>query len=154
MIITDGPRRLQPATDNDLEFARELTRVNMRVYYLRYGLVWQPEAFDAEWSKRESYLVIQADQVVGFVGVTLETDYLYVRDVQLIEAHRRQGVGTWVMTCVAQMAIDRGCTNVRLKVFKSNPAVELYHRLGYLHVGQEAALWWMECAVNQQMSQA
>lgn len=152
MSIKDRPFRLQPATDDDLAFARELTRVNMRVYYLRYGLVWQPEAFDTEWPKRESYLVMQADQVIGFLGVTRETDYLYVRDVQLMEAHRGEGVGKWVMICVAQMARDRGCASVRLKVFKSNPAVEFYHRLGYFQVGQEPALFWMERAVDQQKS--
>lgn len=147
--IKGKPLRLQPATNEDLAFARELTRVNMREYYIRYGLVWQPEAFDAEWPRRESYLVVQAGRAIGFLGLTIESAYLYVRDVQLIEAYRGEGVGEWVMTCVAQMATERGCASVRLKVFKSNPAVGLYARLGYLHAGEEAALFWMERVVNQ-----
>lgn len=142
---------MQPAADSDLAFARELTRVNMRDYYLCYGLVWQPQAFDAEWPRRESYLVIQSGKPIGFLGLTLETGYLYVRDVQLIEARRGEGVGQWIMTCVEQVAIAQGCASVRLKVFKTNPAVRLYRRLGYMHVGEEAALFWMERAVHQSL---
>lgn len=141
--------RLRPATDQDLTFARELTRVNMRDYYIRYGLVWQPEAFDAEWPRRESYLVEQAGRAIGFLGLTTESHYLYVRDVQLVEAYRGEGVGQWIMTCVVQMARDRGCESVRLKVFKSNPAADLYLRLGYFYVGEEPAQFWMERPVNQ-----
>ncbi len=141
--------RLMPAADEHLHFARELTRVNMRDYYARYGLIWQPEAFDAEWPTRESYLIEKAGQVIGFLGLTTEKGYLYVRDVQLIEAYRGEGVGAWVMEWVAQMAWDRQCASSRLKVFKSNPAIGLYLRLGYTQVGEEAALFWMERAVDE-----
>lgn len=138
------PLRLQPATDEHLAFARELTRVNMRDYYLRYGFVWQPEAFDLEWPTRESYVVELAGQAVGFLGLTQENDYLYVRDVQLVEAWRGVGVGAWIMTRVTQMARKRACKRIRLKVFKSNPALALYLKLGYRRVGEEPALFWME----------
>ncbi|NBB09579.1 GNAT family N-acetyltransferase [Pseudomonas sp. SLFW] len=138
------PRRLAPATDETLAFARELTRVNMRDYYSHYGLVWQPEAFDTEWPNRESYVVEQAGKAIGFLSLTLESDYLYIRDIQLIEAYRGEGVGQWVMVWVLQLARARGCARVRLKVFKNNPASGLYLRLGYRHVGEEPALYWME----------
>jgi GNAT superfamily N-acetyltransferase len=135
---------LHPATVEDLAFARELTRVNMREYYALYGLIWQPEAFDAEWSLRESYRVYKGDRGIGFLGFTVERDYLYVRDIQLIEAYRGEGVGAWIMGWVRRVAKERGCESVRLKVFKNNPATALYRRLGYMSVGEEAALLWME----------
>ncbi|MFK3795736.1 GNAT family N-acetyltransferase [Pseudomonas sp. NPDC088444] len=136
--------RLSPAKAEDLAFARELTRANMREYYARYGLIWQPDAFDAQWWTRESYLVEKEGAVIGFLGLTIERGYLYVRDIQLIEAHRGEGVGAWVMDRVSQMARDRGCGRTRLKVFKSNPATDLYLRLGYTFAGEESALFWME----------
>lgn len=145
-LIAPGEKRLrlQPATDETLAFARELTRVNMRDYYSHYGLVWQPEAFDTEWPDRDSYVVEQAGKAIGFLSLTLESDYLYVRDIQLIETYRGEGVGERVMAWVVVLAKARGCTRVRLKVFKRNPAVGLYLRLGYHRVGEEPALYWME----------
>ena len=140
--------RLQPAAERDLPFARELTRVNMRRYYDHYGLVWQPDAFDAEWPQRESYLVERHRVVVGYLSVSAERTFLYVRDVQLIEACRGEGVGTWAMACVARMAEERRLESSRLKVFKNNPAAALYRRLGYTDVGDEPMLLRMERLVS------
>lgn len=149
MIVKEISLHLSQATIEDLPFARELTRVNMRAYYAQYGLIWQPTAFDAEWPLRESYLIRRERCLVGFLGVTVEKNYLYVRDIQLIEAYRGEGVGAWAMARIAQMAADRGCERIRLKVFKSNPATALYRRLGYANVGEEAALLWMERLVDE-----
>jgi len=135
---------LRPADEDDLPFARELTRVNMRDHYARYGLVWQPEAFDGEWPLRENFRVHKAGHLIGYLGFTAEGHYLYLRDVQLVEAYRGEGVGAWIMACVLHMARERGCESVRLKVFKTNPAADLYYRLGFRRVGEEAALLWME----------
>lgn len=149
MIVKHANLRLSLATLDDLPFARELTRINMRSYYAQYGLVWQPAAFDAEWPLRESYLICRERSLIGFLGITVEKNYLYLRDLQLIEAHRGEGVGTWAMAGIAQMAVERGCNRIRLKVFKSNPATALYRRLGYANVGEEAALLWMERFIDQ-----
>jgi GNAT superfamily N-acetyltransferase len=149
MIAKEVNLRLSLASIKDLPFARELTRVNMREYYARYGLIWQPAAFDAEWPLRESYLIHRASRLTGFLGITVETNYLYVRDIQLIETYRGEGVGTWSMARIAQMAADRRCERIRLKVFKSNPAIALYRRLGYASVGEETALLWMERVVDK-----
>jgi GNAT superfamily N-acetyltransferase len=149
MIAKELSLQLSLATIDDLPFARELTRVNMRAYYAHYGLIWQPAAFDAEWPLRVSYLIHRESCLIGFLGVTVEKNYLYVRDVQLIEAYRGEGVGTWAMGRIAQMAADRRCERIRLKVFKSNPATALYRRLGYANVGEETALLWMERRIDE-----
>ena len=149
MIVKEMSLHLSLATAEDLPFARELTRVNMRAYYAQYGLIWQPAAFDAEWPSRESYLIRRESCLIGFLGITIEKNYLYVRDIQLIEAYRGEGVGAWTMARIAQMAVDRRCERIRLKVFKSNPATALYRRLGYAIVGEETALLWMERLVGE-----
>jgi GNAT superfamily N-acetyltransferase len=149
MIVKTVSLDLCFATIDDLPFARELTRVNMRAYYAQYGLIWQPDAFDAEWPRRESYLIRRESCVIGFLGITVERNYLYVRDIQLIEAYRGEGVGAWAMARIEQMAADRRCERIRLKVFKSNPATALYRRLGYTSVGEEAALLWMDRVMDK-----
>lgn len=132
---------LREAVADDLAFARELTRGNMRPYYAQYGLIWQPDAFDAEWALRRSFIIGRSSRAIGY---TLETSYLYVRDVQVAEPFRGEGVGSWVMQQLVEMAHRGNCTRVRLKVFRSNPAISLYLRQGYSVVGEEAALYWME----------
>ncbi len=136
--------RLRQATASDLSFARELTRVNMRGYYAEYARVWQAQPFDEEWSARQSFIINKAGKQIGYLSFSLESRYLYLRDVQLCEPYRGEGVGAWVLQQIASIARKQGARSIRLKVFKSNPAKQLYQRHGYQVVGEEDALFWME----------
>ncbi|MDB6142364.1 MAG: family N-acetyltransferase [Pseudomonas sp.] len=136
--------RLRQATAADLSFARELTRVNMRRYYAEYERVWQAQSFDEEWPVRQSFIISKADRQIGYLSFSLESRYLYLRDVQLCEPYRGEGVGAWIMEQIVSMACERGARSIRLKVFKSNPAMQLYKRQGFQVVGEEKALFWME----------
>lgn len=135
---------LRPAIPADLAFARELTRINMRDYYVQYAKTWHDEAFDLDWASRQSLIVVNSGKAIGYLSVTKEPGYLYLRDVQLCESCRGAGIGTWLLRQVETLALREGIASIRLKVFKSNPAIELYRRHGYLVIGQEAALFWME----------
>jgi ribosomal protein S18 acetylase RimI-like enzyme len=139
---------MRQATDADLSFARELTRVNMRQYYAEYERVWQSQSFDEEWPERQSFIISKADRQIGYLSFSLEPRYLYLRDVQLCEPYRGEGVGGWVMQQIVSMASERGARSIRLKVFKSNPAMQLYERQGFRVVGEEKALFWMERALD------
>jgi GNAT superfamily N-acetyltransferase len=139
---------LRQATAADLDFARELTRVNMRRYYVEFGCVWHGELFDDEWKTRQSFVILKTNKRIGFFSVSLESLYLYLRDIQLCEPYRGEGVGGWVMNQIASMTYEHGFKCVRLKVFKSNPAIALYLRHKYTVVGAEDALLWMERVLN------
>ncbi|MEB0076518.1 GNAT family N-acetyltransferase [Pseudomonas sp. CCI3.2] len=140
--------RLRLATLADMDFARELTRVNMRRYYTEYERVWQGQLFDAEWVFRNSSVIVKADKQIGYFSVSPETGYLYLRDVQLCEPYRGEGVGAWVMDQIAMIAREQGFRNIRLKVFKSNPATQLYQRQGYAVIREDDELFWMECILK------
>lgn len=135
---------LRPANLADLEFARELTRANMRRYYVQYQYIWQGDLFDTQWQTRQSYIIVKTGKQIGYFSVSLEPAYLYLRDVQLSEPYRGEGVGAWVLQHLAPMANELGVKSIRLKVFKSNPALVLYQRHGYAVSGEEDALFWME----------
>lgn len=136
--------RLRQATAADLSFARELTRVNMRGYYAEYARIWQAQPFDEEWPARQSFIINKADRQIGYLSFSFESRYMYLRDVQLCEPYRGEGVGAWVLQQIASIARKQGARSIRLKVFKSNPAMQLYQRHGYQVVGEEDALFWME----------
>jgi ribosomal protein S18 acetylase RimI-like enzyme len=50
----------------------------------------------------------------------------------VVPEHRRQGIGTALMTFIEHWAKQRGDRQIGLQVFTSNtPALNLYHHLGY-----------------------
>ncbi len=135
---------LTPATDQHCAFARDLTRRAMLPYYHEFDLLWIEEAFNQAWSWREQWLVVEDGRVVGFCSLSQDRHALYIRELHLIEAARGHGIGTQVLVQLADWARERRLPQVRLTVFKSNPAQGLYRRAGFVAVGED------ECFVRMQ----
>ncbi|MCW1242785.1 GNAT family N-acetyltransferase [Pseudomonas sp. SAICEU22] len=128
----------------DIDFARQLTCRNMLPYYLRHDLLWQDEAFDLAWVIRQNWIIHRDDQALGFVSLSRDARALYIRELQIDQAFRRQGAGTWAIGQVWGMVALEHRPALRLTVFKDNPARALYERMGLQVVGEE------ECFLRMQ----
>lgn len=128
----------------DIDFARQLTCRNMLPYYLRHDLLWQDEAFDLAWVIRQNWIIHRDDQALGFVSLSRDARALYIRELQIDQAFRRQGAGTWAIGQVWGMVALEHRPALRLTVFKDNPARVLYERMGLQVVGED------ECFLRMQ----
>ena len=128
----------------DIEFARQLTCRNMLPYYLRHDLLWQDEAFDLAWVIRQNWIIHRDEQALGFVSLSRDARALYIRELQIDQAFRRQGAGTWAIGQVWGMVALEHRPAMRLTVFKDNPARALYERMGLVVVGED------ECFLRMQ----
>ncbi|MDF9620299.1 GNAT family N-acetyltransferase [Pseudomonas entomophila] len=138
------PLQLIPATDSHRTFARDLTRRAMLPYYHEFDLLWIEEAFDEAWGWREQWLVVEDDQVLGFCSLSQDRQALYIRELHLLPEHRGRGVGSWALQTLANWAAQRRLPLLRLTVFSSNPARQLYLRREFVEVGVD------ECFVRMQ----
>lgn len=138
------PVELIGASDAHRDFARDLTRRAMLPYYHEFGLLWVEEAFDQAWAWREQWLVMQDDQVLGFCSLSQDRQALFIRELHLSEQYRGRGVGSQVLQTLAGWAAQRRLPLLRLMVFKSNPARQLYLRQGFIDMGND------ECFVRMQ----
>ena len=129
----------------DRVFARELTCQNMLRYYIGHDLLWQDQAFEVAWDGRDNWLIILGQIPVGFFSLSRDRRALYIRELQIVEAFRGQGAGSWAIDQVIAMARAEGLPALRLTVFKNNPAQSLYKRKG-LHVCGED-----ECFLRMQL---
>ncbi|MGN8342644.1 GNAT family N-acetyltransferase [Pseudomonas sp. SMV71] len=132
------------ATAGDIGFARKLTCRNMLAYYLQHDLLWQDEAFDLAWIIRQNWIIYRGDRPLGFVSLSRDARALYIRELQIDEAFRGQGVGTWAIGQVWQMVALERRPALRLTVFKNNPARVLYERMGLRVVGEDECFLRME----------
>lgn len=132
------------ATVGDIDFARQLTRINMLPYYRQHDLLWQDEAFDMAWIIRQNWIICRGDQVLGVVSLSRDARALYIRELQISEAFRGQGAGTWALGQVWNMVALERRSALRLTVFKNNPARALYDRMGLRVVGED------ECFLRMQ----
>ncbi|MEE1868387.1 GNAT family N-acetyltransferase [Pseudomonas auratipiscis] len=142
------PLQLIPATDQHCAFARDLTRRAMLRYYREFDLLWIEEAFDQAWGWREQWLIMENDEVLGFCSLSQDRHALYIRELHLLEQARGWGIGGEVLEQLAGWAADRRLGQLRLTVFKSNPAQALYRRRGFEVVGEDECFLRMQRVIG------
>lgn len=135
---------LVPATDAHRSFARDLTRRAMLPYYREFDLLWLEDAFDQAWGWREQWLVMEGDTVLGYCSLSQDRQALFIRELHLLPEHRGRGIGSRVLEALAGWAKQRRLPLLRLMVFRSNPARQLYQRRGFVEMGED------ECFVRMQ----
>ncbi|MET1076894.1 MAG: GNAT family N-acetyltransferase [Pseudomonas sp.] len=138
------PLQLIEANAADAAWAARLTEANMAVYYRRNGLHWNPPAFTVQWAHCENWRVQCGDRAAGFVSLDSDGQFLYLRDLQLIDSCQGRGLGAQILCWALQIAARRRLAGARLKVFADNPAQRLYRRHGFVEVGEEGALLRLE----------
>lgn len=137
----------RPATADDLAFARDLTCQNMLRYYIQHDLLWQDEAFDVAWAGRDNRVIVHGDVRLGFASLSRDARALYIRELQMLEAYRGRGAGSWVIDQVIALAGQERRPAVRLTVFTNNPARRLYERKGLAVVGTDECFLRMQCDI-------
>ncbi|WP_119142547.1 GNAT family N-acetyltransferase [Pseudomonas reidholzensis] len=142
------PLELIPATDARRTFARDLTRRAMLPYYREFDLLWIEEAFDEAWGWREQWLVVEGGAVLGFCSLSQDRQALFIRELHLLPEHRGRGVGSWVLETLAAWTVQRKLPLLRLMVFNSNPARQLYLRQGFEEMGEDECFVRMQRAVS------
>ncbi|WP_225923454.1 GNAT family N-acetyltransferase [Pseudomonas vlassakiae] len=140
----DGQRVLIAASDAWRTFARDLTRRAMLPYYREFDLLWIEQAFDEAWGWREQWLVVEGETVLGFCSLSQDRQALFIRELHLLPEQRGRGVGSWVLETLIDWAVQRRLPLLRLMVFKSNPARQLYLRHGFVEMGED------DCFVRMQ----
>ncbi|WP_223485144.1 GNAT family N-acetyltransferase [Pseudomonas sp. A-RE-19] len=140
---------LRPARPQDLDFARDLTCRNMLRYYIQHDLLWLDEAFDVAWAGRENWLIVGDVALIGYVSLSRDASALYIRELQILEAFRGQGAGSWVIDQVFAMACKERRPALRLTVFENNPAKVLYERKGLKVVGKDQCFLRMQRDINE-----
>lgn len=122
---------LRPATPNDFAFSEHLSRSNMAAYLAPRGIAWDPERFRASWTEFENLMILAGDDAVGLLRLLPEGGALGLRDLQVMPARQRQGIGGWAVRQAQAIARQRGHPRLQLRVYAENPARALYARLGF-----------------------
>jgi len=134
---------MRPYEDADLEPIIALIRAHLGDYVTRHIGPWaRSEAMlraDIPDARDHISVVVQRDQVIGFVWIELEEERLILEEIHVRTSSRGQGLGRQLMTFVERQARLHERRVVRLTAFRESPAVQFYERLGYTVVGENTA---------------
>jgi len=136
----NGSFSLHPilGSDPQLEYCLRLAHQNMSPYLERRG-----EQFsDARWREvapqSEFYLIVDDLDVnhtqVGFVSLRHDPNCLlalHIGDLQVETAQQNRSAGSAALQRIEHLAQSRGLSELTLNVFRDNPALRLYERVGF-----------------------
>ncbi|NLA67961.1 MAG: GNAT family N-acetyltransferase [Gammaproteobacteria bacterium] len=124
--------RLQSATAHDFAFCEHLSRTNMAGYLAARGIAWDPARFRASCAEFENLMIVAGDEAIGLLRLLPEGEALDLRDLQIVPARQRQGIGGWAVRQAQAIALQRGHRRLQLRVYAENPARALYARMGFV----------------------
>ncbi|HET7844818.1 MAG TPA: GNAT family N-acetyltransferase [Xanthomonadales bacterium] len=138
---------LRLATHADFAFCESLSRSNMSAYRDARSIAWDPKRFLASWAQFENFAISDGARPIGVMRLFAFDDVLEIRDLQVVPARQRAGVGRWAIERAIEMGRSRGVRELRLRVYPENPARALYARMGFASAGAHDGVEHMALAL-------
>lgn len=92
---------------------------------------WQITNFRKEWEEFDTDLIVQKDELLGYIQTRTEVDHIFVLIFGIYPRFQSQGIGAKIMNGLKNTAkvADLG---IKLNVFRTNQrVVSFYERLGF-----------------------
>ncbi len=125
----------RPATDKDIEFARQ---AHHKGYYdtvtKQFGL-WdkadQDKRFEEGWKAAPHSILLCDGKPCGYVSVEQAPDYEHVRELVVHPDYKGKGIGTIFLQGIIDSAKKRNVP-VKLGVLLENSAFDFYRKHGFV----------------------
>ena len=120
---------IRAARAEDVEWLEPFYESLMRPY-VELTHEWDTTIFRKCFDPEVSSIIQYDGQDIGLLVVKDRDDGIYLGDLQLKTEFQGKGIGTYLMKQVL-ISEHRGERDIRLRVLKGNPAINLYRRLGF-----------------------
>jgi ribosomal protein S18 acetylase RimI-like enzyme len=144
--LTPPAALLRPARRGDEPFLRrlyadlrapEFAALGLEPSRLKLLLAMQYDAQDRSYRQEHPHasfeVVMLAGEPIGRLYVDRDGQTIHVIDITLLPEHRRRGIGTDLLGALMEEGRRSGRA-VTLDVLRTNPALDLYRRLGFQQV--------------------
>jgi GNAT superfamily N-acetyltransferase len=139
----------RPGSASDRAFLYALLRSSLGPHieatYGTWDEIWQRRHFLQNSDPRKHEILDLDGEAVGCLLLQEEPECLQLHRIFLLPEYQNRGIGTQVIHELISEASSRS-KPLRLRVFRISPAVRLYERLGFRHVGETQTHFLMEHA--------
>ena len=112
--------------------------------FLRMQFETQRAAYAAARPNARFETIERRGRPIGRLVVDRREDEIHLVDIALLPGSRGRGIGG----ALIRRLCEQGGRPVRLRVERTNPALGLYRRLGFVEIGDECVYALMEWAPN------
>ena len=138
------PTALRPGRPEDFDYCARLYFEAMESTIRELNLTMNAHAtgFRERWDVTQVRIITRSGTDIGWLQSFVKDDALFLGQLFVDSALRRQGIGTEVVKGLIEEATnaDRAVT---LGVVKTNPALRLYERLGFRTTHEDERKFYM-----------
>lgn len=96
----------------------------------------QQQSYAGRYPSASNSIILLDEQPIGRMLVDRTEKVIELVDIALLAEHRGRGIGSFLIRSLLGEATASG-KSVRLSVYKFNPAVRLYDRLGFSPIAED-----------------
>jgi len=115
----------------------------MRSYYEQYSVEWDSVEIEKMTRELMNFDILFMGELVGVIRLSFDDDGCHLRDLQVDERYQGRGIGSQALAQAEKLAREEKVNTLRLKVFKSSPAVRLYQRNGFSASSEDDRFYYM-----------
>jgi len=138
------PIALRPARADDFDFCAGLYFSGMgeTIRQLKLDMVAQATHLHERWTVPEVQIITSDGADIGWIQSSIRDNALYLEQIFIDAAFQRHGIGTGIIKDLISQATRAG-QSVTLGVVKTNPARNLYERLGFRITHEDERKFYM-----------
>jgi ribosomal protein S18 acetylase RimI-like enzyme len=135
---------LRPARPEDFDYCARLYFDGMKniIKELNLNMDAQIAGFPQRWDVTQVRIITVDGTDIGWLQSFVKDDALFLGQLFVDGALRRQGIGTEIVKGLIEEAARAGQA-LTLGVVKTNPAVRLYERLGFRTTNEDERKFYM-----------
>ena len=114
-----------------------------KVAFLQMQFAAQHNHYQEQFSEANFSIIEQQNQPIGRLYLDYRNDEVRIIDIAILSEYRNQGIGSQILQDILISATERDLP-VRISVEQNNPALNLYHRLGFKKIGNNGIYFVME----------
>jgi len=124
---------LRPCKSNDVDYILNLSKETMHNVV---QATWpEPSKQDAyfkalEFNEKNTYIIHDKEQNLGRISLDIDENNIYINGIHLSRSGQGKGIGSFLLNTVVKQA-KKDNKSVSLRVLKTNPAANLYQKLGF-----------------------
>jgi GNAT superfamily N-acetyltransferase len=111
--------------------------------FLRMQFTAQQRWYAMAYPQAEHHIIEQEGIAIGRMMVSRQQTAAVLVDIALLQEHRGKGVGGGLVQQLIRQC-DQEKLPLQLQVLRTNPALRLYERLGFLRTGEDQIYIQME----------
>jgi len=111
--------------------------------FLRMQFNAQRGWYETAFAQADHQLILVDEQPAGRILTAREAGGLRLVDIALLSEYRNRGIGAQVLRDLISRS-EKEKLPLRLQVLKSNPALHLYERLGFIKTADDGIYYQME----------